>query len=219
MFEKKTVYHSELVKESPVTVEMTSDVLESKFKKGTYYVCFKHDGNEHQLTLENQACEDALRDLKGQFATITATGSRDNAALDVVMAESPQGHQKPAPRQSAPSAQSGRAPVRATSTAGTDDLAGLARFKRKLMQKCVGLATIRRAVEAFEQNTGELTPAERQAITSTLFIACDRDGGFDSLPAAYQKGTGAALPPARSKPAAPLPQFDQESAEDDDIPY
>ena len=218
MFEKKTVYHSELVKESPVTVEMTSDVLESKFKKGTYYVCFKHEGNEHQLTLENQACEDALRDLKGQFAIITATGSRENAALDVVMAESPQGHQKPAPRQSAPSAQSGRAPARAASTAVADDMAGLARFKRKLMQKCVGLATIRRAVEAFEQNTGELTPAERQAITSTLFIACDRDGGFDSLPVAYQKGTAAALPPARTAAKA-LPQFDQESAEDDDIPY
>jgi hypothetical protein len=82
----KTIYHSQLVKQSPVQVTFTSDVLDSKFKKqGTpsKFVCFKIGNDEFSHSVENDACVQALTGLKGQTVTLVATGSREDARIEI----------------------------------------------------------------------------------------------------------------------------------------
>jgi hypothetical protein len=82
----KTIYHSQLVKQSPVQVTFTSDVLDSKFKKqGTpsKFVCFKIGNDEFSHSVENDVCVQALTGLKGQTVTLVATGSREDARIEI----------------------------------------------------------------------------------------------------------------------------------------
>ncbi len=116
-FEKKSAYHSELVRASErngLEVTVKSDVLKSKFKdngKDSYYVVIEVAGSEHQLKLENQECENAMSNLKNQTVILTATGSRDEARITVEDAGDAPPQQRSAPpqqRQSAPPAQGPR---------------------------------------------------------------------------------------------------------------
>jgi hypothetical protein len=84
MATKKTLYHSELSKLGPVTIEITSDLMESKYKKGTYFVGVKLDGEERTLNIENDECGAALDQRKGQVLTIEATGSRESAEITIL---------------------------------------------------------------------------------------------------------------------------------------
>lgn len=115
VFEKQTVYHSQLVAESPLVVKITSDVLKSKWKDQAtgadkFYVNFEHNSHKHSLNLENQNCEQAVAGLSGQLVTITASGSRDDAALDVQPYDGPQ--QSTPQRQQAPAQRQAPAPQR-----------------------------------------------------------------------------------------------------------
>jgi hypothetical protein len=88
MAEKKTLYHSELKKLSPVRVTVETDVLESQKKKGSYYVTLNVNGEQRYYTPENQACMDFFADKKGQTFTIVAEGggkgSEDSALITQV---------------------------------------------------------------------------------------------------------------------------------------
>ena len=52
---RKALYHSELSKMGVVQVDVISDVLESKHKKGTFYVKFMHDGLERDYYIDSEA--------------------------------------------------------------------------------------------------------------------------------------------------------------------
>lgn len=88
-FAKKTVYHSQLVSAGPIVVKILSDITKSKYPKDgrdQYYVSFSHEGSEHQYICESRDCENSLRNLKGKTVCIEATGSRDDARIDVTAA-------------------------------------------------------------------------------------------------------------------------------------
>jgi hypothetical protein len=84
MFEKKGVWHSEFVKAGSVKIQITSDVLKSKFGKEDF-VCFKtEDGGEHTYAIENDGIRATLENLpKNTWLTVHASGSRDTAAISV----------------------------------------------------------------------------------------------------------------------------------------
>ena len=100
MATKKTLYHSELVKLGPVEVEITTDLIESKYKRGTYIVGLRIDGEERTLAVENDDCGAALDQRKGQVITIEASGSRDSAEISILegLPEAPAPKARPAAR-------------------------------------------------------------------------------------------------------------------------
>ena len=88
----KNIYQSELMTLGPVRVKVKTDVMASKFKGKPNYVVLEMDGAERNYTCENEACEAALRGLKGRTIMIEATGSREEAAIKVLGAgQAPEG--------------------------------------------------------------------------------------------------------------------------------
>lgn len=97
--EKKGIYHSELVQLGQTTVDVMSDVLDSKFKKGTHYIKLLIEGTERDYFIENDVCAAELTDRKGQRLTIEAIGTREAAEIIVHAAEFiPEGEARPAAR-------------------------------------------------------------------------------------------------------------------------
>ncbi len=94
----KTLFQSELSKLGPVTVEVTSDILKSKFDGKPDFVVIKLNGVERTYNLENPSCGEVFHGRKGQTITIQATGSREAAAVELV----DDGDIAPAPRAAAP---------------------------------------------------------------------------------------------------------------------
>lgn len=100
----KTLYHSELTKMGPVTVEVKSDVKTSKYQGKPDYVDIAIDGNDRTYNVENGSCADVFRGRRGQRITIEASGSRDAAIISLCNDEGTHA----APRQSAaPAARQG----------------------------------------------------------------------------------------------------------------
>ena len=109
----KNLYFSALQKLSPVTAVVTSDMLDSKFKKAgmpNKYVGLKIEGEEYSHTLETEACVQALTGLKGKTVQITTSGNKDTSEFEVVILGQPASSiQKPQPQQHAEAAQSHQA--------------------------------------------------------------------------------------------------------------
>lgn len=80
----KTLYHSELVKLSPVQVTVKTDVLDSKFKDKPPYVGLKIDGEERNYSTENDECAAFFDGQKGRTFTIVAEGREDDATITYV---------------------------------------------------------------------------------------------------------------------------------------
>lgn len=110
--DKKGIYHSTLSKFGPAFVTITSDVFKSKYpnKDGSdkYCVTMEHEGDEQTYTVENDDVGRSLQGLKGLQVTLTASGGREGAAMDVKVKEGQEAPQKPAgappARSSAPKA-------------------------------------------------------------------------------------------------------------------
>ena len=84
----KNLYFSALSKMSPVTAVVTSDVMDSKFKKAgmpNKFVALKIDGEEYSHTIETEACATALAGLKGKTVQITTSGNKETSAFEVVI--------------------------------------------------------------------------------------------------------------------------------------
>ncbi len=110
MFQKTTIYHSQLVSEGEIEARINSEPCKSKFpaKDGSvqYYVEMIVAGTKHQLILENDSVRQVLCGLKDQTVVLKATGSRDDAQIEVHVVNPGQQQvaprQQPAPQQSAP---------------------------------------------------------------------------------------------------------------------
>lgn len=84
MFSTKGVFHSALVKAGPVRMQITSDVLKSKFGKEDYVIFELEGGETHTYAIENDGIRATLENLpKNQWLTVHASGSRDTAAIQV----------------------------------------------------------------------------------------------------------------------------------------
>lgn len=84
---KKTLYHSELANMGPVVATVTEGVKESSKKRGSYYVTLLLEGRTRYYTVENEQCGQAFDGWDGQTVVISATGSRENAAIDIEAAD------------------------------------------------------------------------------------------------------------------------------------
>lgn len=84
LFDKKTIYHSALVKAGELEITITCDGPQKSQYQGKDYISFKHDGHEHYYQFENEACGAALSDLKGDDVLILAKGRGDDATIEVL---------------------------------------------------------------------------------------------------------------------------------------
>jgi hypothetical protein len=87
-FEKATVYHSAIVKETqdngPLEISLLCDEPEeSKFKGRPKQIAFKCYGETHYYPIENDRCGDALSGYKGKTIKIVASGREKEAAIEV----------------------------------------------------------------------------------------------------------------------------------------
>lgn len=110
----KGIYHSTLVKESPVTITIKTGPIKSKFSKPDApkpdFCGLVINGEEFSYTIENAGIAAFITQHKGQTLTVVAEGSRDEATLTAVGAPASQ-MQQPAPRQ-APQQNAQRQPNR-----------------------------------------------------------------------------------------------------------
>lgn len=81
----KALWHSELVKISPVDVTVVSDILHSKHSTPKDpkpdYVTLQIDGGERYYNIENDDCASFFKGRKGQTLTLIAEGSREDARI------------------------------------------------------------------------------------------------------------------------------------------
>lgn len=193
-----------------VTVLVDSDVLESKFKKGTFYCMFKIDGVERHYQVENDACRAALAPLKGKIAVLQAFGSREQATLQV---HGFQGAAAPAPTsappqnypltglQTPPNQQASPAPayqpplpsapprVAAPVTPGRDGHAAVAEG-RKFAARCAnwyllaGLAGdyARKWHDDHHGEGDQMTNEQHQAMVTSIYITGERNGLIQTMP-------------------------------------
>jgi hypothetical protein len=75
---KKALYHSELVKNTPVTIKIKSDVTQSKFAGQPNYVIVEFQGHERNLSCENPEIESTLEGLKGRTLVFDVGGGGKN---------------------------------------------------------------------------------------------------------------------------------------------
>src|SRR5436305_13947654 len=81
--ERKGMYHSELVKLGEIDAEVLSNVTPSKYQGKPPWVALRIQGRERYYSCENEACAEALRNLRGQTIHLQATGDRQNAEIHV----------------------------------------------------------------------------------------------------------------------------------------
>lgn len=210
-FEKQTVYHSELVANSPIHVKITCAAPQpSKYSKPGAekppQIAFSADGKNHFYVVENDACGAALTGYNGRMVTITATGSRDDAAIEVAGAAPQQAAQQPpAPAQQQP-----------TSTDGA--MKGARAVVAKL---AVLYRTCLSAAEYNLEQFYKMTPGDDRDqsffedvrnIATTLFIEAKNRIDVSLLPTMFPGTTKplpkpqAAPPPPRQEPPPPRQQ-------------
>lgn len=105
----KTLYHSELVKLSPVEILVNSDVLDSKYGGQPPYVNIALNGEERRYNLDSDQINDFFSGRKGQTFMITAAGFREDATvttdglvMETVEDDIPYPPSKPAARPASP---------------------------------------------------------------------------------------------------------------------
>lgn len=95
-FDKKTVYHSDVVKSNGLTLKLTGNVREGKYGWIVpIHVQGDPDGHEYWMSIENDACVQVMQGVPQQtWGTLTAAGSRGVASLSWASAD---GAPAPAP--------------------------------------------------------------------------------------------------------------------------
>ncbi len=224
-FDKKGIYHSDLVKAGDVTVTITTEgPQKSKYAGKPDWVGFKCDGGqEHTINLENDECGAALTGYKGQTVILRGSGRAADARIEVFAAdEQPQQQAAPPPRQQAAPqkpAQQQAAPKTQSPAANTPPAAPPDRDKleRKtyahlrravaatalMMESCLAASRIA-FHKAFKVDTDAVSDfdcehmADIRATANTIFIESKNYVSFSEMPVKPPE----AVPP---KPAAPPP--------------
>jgi hypothetical protein len=193
MNEKKTLYHSELVRAGQCVIDINGDVRASKFKgkngEDKFYVSIMFGGRERDFSLENDQCATSLKDRKGQRLTVTAHESREAAYITVEHADwssgaagptaqsAPAPAAAPAPRPSAAVAAHAHHPAPTTAparAAGPTLKSFLLQLANAEMQ-CQILAA--KITEELESKRGiVLTPEQVGSMVGRWFIQITRDG-------------------------------------------
>ncbi len=198
------MFHSEAAQMSPLHCLVKTEPQKSKYEgKPPYVILVMDDGAERNYTVENEACGNALRPLKGKKVMLQFTGSREDAAIAVLGAgAAPQSPAPEAPQQQAPpqdfqsQPQRQRTPAPAAAQKTPEQLA--AEAKREVAQRahllflCLSGAYYA-AKQVFAHTGGELTldadAVQRMGVS--IYMDAQRDGLFRHLsvaiPAPAQK--------------------------------
>lgn len=198
MADKKTLYHSELVKLSPLEARVVKNPIPSKFKKGSFFVPLLIDGVERSYGCENKQCVDAFEGLEGFDVTITATGSREESAIEIEQHGGPEADDtgepqrppqpaKQAPKQAPKPTQAQRPPAQPASQAAPQSAPATKVLseeeQRKAMVQTWAMLMqhgnlmklcLKRVLELRDEVQAELgyamTDAHIQGATTTLYI-------------------------------------------------
>lgn len=221
MFKKKGVYHSELVQAGTIEVQITGEPQRSKYQGKPDFIGFKYDGQEHFLTLENDTIRDKLSGLKGQTIQITATGSRDDADVDVYVNDDQDDQEQR--RDTRKPAQEARSSQPRKPRQDDNDSTSREEMEARAVKKA--FVYNKRAAVLFEislmnakvvaQNS-EIHPDDIEsirAIATSLFIETCRNVDLNLLPI---KLPPAKQEPERRRPRQPEPDLEPE---DSDIPF
>lgn len=85
-FQNKTMYHSQLVKASPLTMMFTGRVRDSKFEGKPPFISCRVKGSdmEHHYQVENDLCRESLEVIQtDKWYEVRAEGSREGAILTI----------------------------------------------------------------------------------------------------------------------------------------
>lgn len=182
---KKSCYHSELTRRGEVQVEVMADPIASTFKKGTFFVPLKFDGNERSYQPENDNCLAVFRGRKGQTLSILAEGSRETATIKILggvagPAQVPQNIQPTQTVSAAPQA----APVYASPVPPVNQPQN---YRSLLMQLtnlhlCCRLAAEAESDHLEKERAIQSTEEQTNASVSQLFDRMYRDGCHTQMP-------------------------------------
>jgi hypothetical protein len=183
----KTLYHSELTGMGPVQVKVTGNITKSKYQGKPDFIGLDFGGTERTYNIENPSCGDVFHNRKGQLITIQATGSRDEAMIELISEDGAAPAPKSRPATNTPPARpttpaaSGGAATQATAA---DPVGSLRKF---LARRGNGWALCRIVAEhkgrQIADATGHPVPEEAvQAATASLYISADRAGLLDDFP-------------------------------------
>lgn len=205
----KTVYHSFLAKNSPVTLTVMSDVKDSQYPNKPRYVYVLLDGEDEKrpLDLDSEACEKFFEGQNGRKMTICAEG-RDADAFFTYVGEPGSQLKAPAtktparaaapvtappPRQAAPPPAANRPPAK-PAIPSSDALLSARRFAAKrigLMKIATkAMTTFRDEYDAWAEKSKRPKMSEEVfwAKVTSLYISMESEGiairaGFaDALP-------------------------------------
>ena len=173
IFKQKGVWHSELVPAcdpAGIVVTFEGRPMESKDKKGNWYVYFKCQGNDHYYNIEN---EDIRRTIEAapvdRPVTIRALGTRDSATMSI---EDAHGAFYPEPNEGASNhlGNPGR-PVDGQQNAPEEQAPQAETGKRTLEDVYLWcLLTAHAAQKRFLEETGHAATDEDIRIATTLLI-------------------------------------------------
>ena len=185
----KTLYHSALVQMGDVQVIIKSEVTPSKYKGKPPFVTLHVENEDRNYNTENAACEAALRGRNGQKLTLRATGSRDDATIQIIDGPAAHGN-TPAQRQQAPPAAQRQqerqsAPPPTSAPASPVDVAGsqhdAARIANLILIALDRAVTVQHDFDA--RHDEAMTLEQFQSVTSSIFISLKDRGWIDHMPA------------------------------------
>lgn len=197
---KKTLYHSELVGMEAVQVEILSDVLDSKFKKGSQFVEMRIDGHTRSYNVENQDCADKLEGMKGRKVMLEATGSREEADIKILGSgdgdnereerdtrrEEPEREERHSERQEREPERKSAKPAPATGPAlDLDNFKECKKDANRIANTWLAAFDaaiyVRNQVKSVHKDDA-LTSSEFNTLTTTIFIQLCRDGKNGMMP-------------------------------------
>lgn len=236
-FDKKSVYHSALVRAGTIEVEITSDVLNSKYGKRPY-INFTYCGNDHTYETENDECADALEGLKGKIVELTATGSRDDASIDIhVVGEAKGGGRQHQRQQRSSGGQRQSAPRQQAQSGGGDERQALVKAYQTLQRCGTLLEACLLEARGISGRAGLETEESIRAIATSLYIDMQRRVNVDDLPRELpplknqeqqpeqrqeqprQQASRRREPEPEPEPQQAPPQVDEDGYADEDIPF
>jgi hypothetical protein len=237
-FPKKSIYHSQLVKECPIEVTITgAGPQASKFKGHPDFVACKIDGDEHFILVENDNCAEILTGLRGETVTLTASGRGADAEISVEPSvrrgrEDREDREEPPPRREE---RREREPERQREEPRGRETLELAEFRKAkvlsgraavLLEICL-LHAVRLNDQYLHDKSGPPNSEDIRALAVTLFIDTTRRVNIENLPTKFipkEKPLPKEKPPERRQeqrreeppPREPDPDLDAAS---DDIPF
>lgn len=226
-FDNKGVFHSAIVKNSPLEITLTCDgPIKSQFAGKPPYISFKCEGEDHTYPIENDDCGRALSGMKGETITITATGRDKDAEIIVETSERRGRSRDPEPRRQ--ERQPDRQERQAAPPPEDRDAAQLKAFKKAKVfgAQCSVLMQIafKLAHEILKEEIGLNDgapcwgPEDERALATTLFIEMKSQTDITKLPTHWIDTKAAKQPERQPEPQRREPEPPPDEDEPD-IPF